>query len=136
MQLFKIVSLSTLVTFAFGKMDFYIDDTVKLCTKKGEAAEAIDISQFELIATSDTEMMINGSVKFLKGFEEPWRVIFHTEKFERGQWNALAYQRRMDDLCKNIHGPTEIWYQYAKVLKGCPLKAGVIFFKYFLIRFP
>lgn len=125
MQLFKIILLPLLATSTVGKMDFYIDEAIEVCVKPADAANRIDISQLELIATSDTEMVINGSVNILKHVEAPWKAYVFTEKFDRGHWNLYAYERRIDDFCSNIHKQTETWYQYTKDLKGCPLEPGV-----------
>lgn len=127
MHFLKLFSLVIFTVSVFGKMDFYIDETVENCAESGEAAEAFDFSKLDFIAKSDTEMIMNGSVNFKKDFDKPWRVFAFTEKFDRGQWNAYAFQRRIEDFCSIIHSPTENFYQYTKDLKGCPLSAGVSF---------
>lgn len=108
-------------------MDIILDEDFEKCTADGEEAGLVDLSNFELIAETDTKVFANGNLTFPKGIKAPLEVHAFAEKFHRGQWDVYAYDRRIPDFCAVIHQPTETWYQFLKDVQGCPLEAGVRF---------
>lgn len=111
--------------FTLGKMEIIMSETIEKCSKPNEEARVFDISELELIAVSDTEIIINGSIKFLKEIKAPWVSDSFSEQFYRGQWDMYVYQRRFPDFCAVLHSPVEVWYNYTKTFKSCPLKPNV-----------
>lgn len=101
------------------------DEVIQDCTTPDTKAGFFDFSGLEIIAENDTHAYLNGSWKFLKEVSSPWVYVIYTERFERGQWNLFAFNKRVPDFCKVIHSPTEPWYMIYKNVPGCPLKAGV-----------
>jgi hypothetical protein len=110
---------------SFGKIEIILHETFEKCVKPEEEAGVIDMTSFELIAESDSDVFMNGSVKFLKEIKAPWIVHAYTEKFIRGQWSLYAMEKKISDFCAVIHKKSEIWYNYMKDLPGCPLEQGV-----------
>lgn len=125
MELDCAVIFLNLVVLISGKMDFIIDEKIETCVGSGEAAGAVDISHVELVAETDTKLVINGTVTFLKAIQSPWPTHTFAEKNDRGKWNLYAYEKTVKDFCSVMHKPTEVWYYYMKNLKGCPLQPGV-----------
>lgn len=106
-------------------MDIIIDEKIETCVVSKEAAGVMDVSQMELVAETDTKLVLNGTITFLKAVQSPWPTHSFAEKYERGKWNLFAYDKKLPDFCALIHRPNEIWYYYTKQLKGCPLQPGV-----------
>ena len=101
-----------------------MDEKIENCAPPDQDAKALDTSNFELIAVTDYESYINGSIKFLKKLDG--KIPFHayTEKFDRGQWHMSVYNARRD-FCSSWHDPKEVWYAKMERHKGCPLEVGV-----------
>lgn len=116
---------SMLLKFTSAKITMILDEGFEKCVEPEEDANVFDFSNAEIVAESDTDVYFNGSVKFLKKVESPWFLHIYTEKFERGEWNVYAMNRKIKDFCAVLHNPLEVWYRYSKNLKGCPLAAGV-----------
>lgn len=108
-------------------IEIILHETIENCAEPGEEAGVFDMTNFELIAESDTDVFINGTVKFLKEIKAPWITHAFTEKFMGGRWSLYALERKFPDFCAVMHSRTEIWYNYMKDLPGCPLKKGVHF---------
>lgn len=111
--------------FAMGKMEVILDEKIDNCTK-GQGG-ALDFSNFELIAESDTMIFANGSVKFLKTAADPFKNHAYTEKYERGQWNLQVLDKKYPDFCKTKDVPTEQAYKFFVDCPKCPFQAGASF---------
>lgn len=107
----------------FAKMEIMVDESLQNCTKPGTGG-ALDFSEFELIAESDTVLYMNGSVKFLKTAALPFKNYVYAEKFERGQWTLQAFERKYPDFCNVKNDPKEVAYSYFRVCPKCPFEAG------------
>lgn len=125
MRLFHLLSLQSFISFAFGKMEIYLDEKIEKCVDAQDDAGYLDLSDFFIVAESDTSVFLNGSVRFLKTIESPWKVHMVGEKFERGEWNVYAFNKKVADFCAVMHSPAEVWYPYFKDFNGCPIEAGV-----------
>lgn len=110
---------------SFSRIEIILHETLENCVQSGEEAGVIDMTKFELIAVSDTEVFLNGTVKFLKAIKAPWIVHAFTEKNIRGQWSLYALEKKIPDFCEVMHRKSEIWFSYMKDLPGCPLEKGV-----------
>jgi hypothetical protein len=110
-----------------SKFGMVMSETVDNCAPPDEDAKAIDMSDYELISVSDTDVRINGSIKYLRDFANA-SLHLYTEKFIRGRWHKEIYEIRRASFCESIHNPNEVWYMKAKRLKGCPLGPGVRIF--------
>jgi hypothetical protein len=121
-------------TFSLGdcilrKIVPIIDEKFENCATAEEDAEALDRSNIEIIAESDTEVYINGSLKFLRQVGQLLPFRMYAEKLQRdGQWLVESFNIKRPDFCDALHNPTEVWYAKSKKYK-CPLKAGVRSFK-------
>lgn len=102
-----------------------IGEEVENCASPEEDVKLFDLSEYELIALSDYEVFLNGSIKILKNVESPVPLRIYAERFDRNQWNVMYYDTKRLDFCTSLRNPTEIWYQKLKNQKGCPLKPGV-----------
>lgn len=125
MMLVAVVQL--LINFSNCKVVTMFDEAIKDCTTPETKAGVYDFTGMDVIAQDDTHAFLNGTWKFLKDVKSPWVYVIYTERFERGQWNVYAFNKRVSDFCKVIHSPTESWYNIYKNVDGCPLKAGVSF---------
>lgn len=119
--------LAIFFSIAFGKMEIVIDEKLEKCVDAKDDAGVSDLSEFEIIAESDTKVFLNGSIKFLKNVEAPWMIHMFAEKLHRGQWNVYAIDKTVPDFCSVMHSPKEVWYPYVKDFGGCPIAAGVSF---------
>ena len=110
----------------FRKFGIIVDEKIENCAPPDQDAKLFDFSNFELIAVTDYETLINGSIKFLKKLDG--KIPFHaySEKFDRGQWHVSVYDARREDCCFSWHDSKEAWYAKLKRHKGCPLEVGVI----------
>lgn len=113
-------------SLVFGKMEIIVDEKIVNCTEPGDLAGAMDFSQVELVAESDTTIVSNGTIRFLKPVKAPWKVHAYAERFTRGQWTLYGYNKKIDDFCTVMHNPTEIYYKWFKVCPKCPLEVGAI----------
>ena len=122
----QIIILSIfLPNFTTGRMKVMIDERVENCTTPGVQSGLFDFSSFELIAESDTEIYANGSIKYLKELKSPLKVHVYTEKFDRGKWNVMAYDKHQSDFCRVMHDLKEPSYKFFKDCPKCPIKPGV-----------
>lgn len=71
-------------------------------------------------------MNTQGKLKITKTVTSPWKSHIYIEKFDRGKWNVALFDRKVDDFCKSIQKPTEVWYRFTSRLKhkNCPFNAG------------
>lgn len=124
---FQLVSICclTFLLRAFGKMEFTVDEKIENCPEAQNEAKIYDLSNFEIVAESDTETFLNGTIVFLHAVEAPWKMHIYSEMFHRGQWSVYAVDKKFTDFCSVMHNPNEIWYPYMKDLKGCDIKVGV-----------
>lgn len=120
-----VISALILCDFAMGKMQVMIDETFENCTESGAASGAFDFSKFELIAETDTAIYANGSIKFAREIKSPLKLRLFTEKFDRGQWNIMVYDKTLPNFCQSMHDPKEIMYKFFKHCPPCPYAAGV-----------
>jgi hypothetical protein len=74
---------------------------------------------------SDTEVFLNGSVKFPFGLEAPWKSRFYAEQYVRNQWVSGMVDRKIPDMCDWKLNPAEIWYPYLKDQTNCPIPIDV-----------
>lgn len=117
--------LSLLILTVDGKVVPVLDETWENCVSDKDRAGAYDTSRLEVINVDDFHSVLNGTWKFTRDIEAPWNFKVFTERFERGQWNVFAFNRRVNDLCSVLHNPTEPWYNIFKHVQGCPIKSGV-----------
>lgn len=104
-------------------MEIVLDETIENCTKPGIGG-AMDFSEFELIAESDTVIYLNGKIKFLKNGANPFKIYVYAEKFERGKWNVQAVERTYPDFRESINSPKEVSFNYFQNCSKCPFQAG------------
>jgi hypothetical protein len=104
---------------------FVVSGSFENCSPQDQDAKAFDVSNFEMIAESDTDVYMNGSVKFMRDVGSNTGVHIFYEKLIRGQWNIEVFNANRSSFCASLQNPMEGWYIKTKKLKGCPLKAGV-----------
>lgn len=95
------------------------------CVKPKDKAGVCDFSSMEVIAEDQKHSFLNGSFKFMKDLKAPWDYKLYTERFERGQWNVFAFNKRVKDFCAVMHKSSEPWYGFYKGVPGCPAAKGV-----------
>jgi hypothetical protein len=117
--------LSVTQTRLISKFIPIIDERVENCAKPGKDAKAWDLSNYELIAESDEDIFINGSMKVLREINEGLPVHIYAERFERDQWHVMYFNQKRPDFCASLKNPSEVWYNKLKNKKGCPLNIGV-----------
>lgn len=105
-------------------MEIILDEKLENCTAPGVKAGALDFSEFELIAESDTEIFANGTVKFLKNAASPFKNRVYAEKFDRGQWTPQLIDKKYPDFCAVKNIPSEPFYKYFLDCPKCPFQAG------------
>lgn len=123
--LFIMLVIATAFTTTSAKVVFVFDESLIECAEPKDKAGFFDFSELEVIAEDDTHAYLNGIWKVTKDLESPWYLAIYTERYERGQWNAFAYNKRIKDFCAVMHNPTEPWYGFFKQVPGCPAKKGV-----------
>jgi hypothetical protein len=107
------------------KFAFIVSETYENCAPDGQDANGLDMSEFELIAESDTEVALNGSIKFMRKVESTIPCEVYIEKFIRGQWVKELYDKKFNDLCEAIDNPRNAFYKKFEKQKRCPLDVGV-----------
>jgi hypothetical protein len=123
----KLQLISLLLSFSsiIGKIAFLPDDKIENCSEPGEAAGYYDITGVEIIIETDTDIYINGTVGFLKEVTAPWKTHVYTEQYVRSEWVPAVIEKKIPDLCKTLHSPTEPWYNHLKDQIGCPIPIEV-----------
>jgi hypothetical protein len=119
-----IVSSQVDLSSALGKYEVILSETYEDCSPKGRNANALDLSNFELIATSATNTVINGTIKILRDFKNASIHVF-AEKNYRSTWHKELFEAKRPSFCESWRSPKEVWYTRTKNLRGCPLGAGV-----------
>lgn len=113
-----------IVDLVLGKMEIILDEKLEDCSDPEDAAGLFDLSDFEMIAETDTSIFLNGTIRFRKDVQAPWKVFGYGETYDRATWSKRA-ERTIPDFCQVMHTPTEQWFPYFKDQPGCPYKAGV-----------
>jgi hypothetical protein len=108
-----------------AKVGIFFDDTIEDCTEEGDNAGYYDLSQLEIFIESDTDIYLNGTVKFLQEITSPWKTEVKSDEYVRSEWVPSVVQRKIPDFCAVLHSPIEPWYNFMKDLTGCPISAGV-----------
>jgi hypothetical protein len=125
MTTFHLPLLLTFFTSTTAKVVFLLDGDLEKCVEPENDDKLFDISDLDVIFESDTDIFINGSVKFLKTIRSPLKVHAYAEQYVRSQWVISMIDKRIADGCASMHNPLEPWYNLYKNLSGCPLEAGV-----------
>lgn len=117
-----------LIDCSDSKVLIIIYEDYERCVEPEEEAGKLDFSDLHIIALSDTKVYLNGSVKFLKDINAPWRIFAFGERFIRNKWLMDSIHRKVSDLCQSIQSPLEPWYFITSKFehKNCPFPAGVI----------
>lgn len=88
-------------------------------------ANVFDYTDFEIYSLNDTHSYFNGTWKFNRELNNPWKYHFYTETYTRGKWLIQAADSVIPDLCEKMHDPFKPWYEIYKHLEPCPRPAGV-----------
>jgi hypothetical protein len=106
----------------------------EICVDTEELAGVLDFSEFQIIAESDTDVYLNGSLNFVKEVEAPWKAKIFTEKFDRNEWHIKALDKKISDFCESIRDEKEPWYFVTSKFEPneCPFAAGVSFLMQFV----
>lgn len=93
-----------------------------------------DFSQFEFVPVSDSDTAFNGTWKFNYDMMSPWRIEFHLQKYDRGEW-LLQLKKTYANFCPELRNPLHPGNFILKHIPACPIKAQVsLKFKFFLIE--
>lgn len=119
--------LLLVVVICEAKIFPFIHEDFESCVEPEDDGGYFDYSNFQLVATSDTEIYANGSVEFVKEVKSPWKANFYNEKYDKGSWYRTGPTKRIDDFCHTIQSPLEVWYPVTRLFnhKNCPFPAGV-----------
>jgi hypothetical protein len=130
----SLISLALLCLFksAFGGMEMIPSEQIEICGKAEESAGVYDVSMFNIVTESDDDFFFNGTVKFLKSFGAPWKVDTFTEQFYRDKW-VPGVEKKIPDFCSEMKNPANVFYQFFKDQKDCPIEAGVRTFGRFIV---
>lgn len=104
----------------------FIHEGYEMCVAPEERANMFDYSNLEIVAESDDEVFLNGSLVVLKNITE-WKLTAWLERFQQGSWDMELAKKHYPDLCPHIQSPAELFYFISKKLqnKNCPFLAGV-----------
>lgn len=127
-QLFHFLYFVVYFYCAVGRIAILPDEGIENCAKPEERADYFDLDKLEVIVESDYDVFLNGTFRFNKEIKS-WNAHFYTEEFYRNEWTRRLVDRKVADFCKVIHSPTELWYNQMKKQPGCPIKAGVNFYR-------
>lgn len=112
-----------LFRLSIGKIVLFPDDKVEFCSEEQSGHFAYD--DLHVLIESDTDIFLNGTVKFLKEVKSPWKVYAFAEQYVRDQWVVAMFNRKIPDYCAVMKNPGEFWYAMLKDKKGCPIPEGV-----------
>lgn len=82
------------------------------------------VLDLDVIAESEYDMYLNGSLTFLADIKAPWRIEAYGKKLEQGEWYRKI-ERKVDDFCFSKNNPADIFHPLFRKFKDCPLKKGV-----------
>lgn len=127
MRNFTKLSFFALLIVCEAKIVAFIHEGLEDCTEPGEDPHMFDVSTLKLIATSDSEIYLNGTWKFLKETKSVWLIDIYTEKYGKGSWYRTGVSKKVPDFCNSVQSRLESWYFATKEFthKNCPFPAGV-----------
>lgn len=101
---------------------YVFDEKVFDCSEK-DKKKVFNID-LDVIAESEYEMYLNGTMTFLIDIESPWRVEAYGKKLEQGEWYKKV-ERSVRDFCFSKNNPADIFYPLFGKFKNCPISKGV-----------
>lgn len=119
----QIMISAALLASGSAKLKIEADGMLVKCDPKADTPGAIE-PNLEFIMDDDDNLYVNGTYLFHREIKK-WPVKFYTMKLSEGNWISGPFQRTVNDFCKSIHSPIEIWYPLFKTFNGCPIKKGV-----------
>jgi len=126
----KLLTLLLLVVPALieSKVIVVLKEQFERCNN--DKGEYVNHDNFEVVALSDTLVILNGTVTVMKEMAGPIKARVYCERYERGQWTMSAIQRKVDDFCIEMDNKREPWYEAFKDRddKKCPFTAGSKFY--------
>lgn len=79
----------------------------------------------DIVALSDDEAAVNGSLNFLSEVRSPFIIRVFMERFYRGKWLVEIFDRKYPDFCVAMKNPLEPFYYMFANSPKCPFPAGV-----------
>jgi hypothetical protein len=86
--------------------------------------KVLEYSDNFFVPINDTDTFMNGTIKFLRQINAPWRAEFQFQKYIRGEW-ILELKKTYDDACIEIHNKVGFTYFFMKNIPSCPIAPGV-----------
>lgn len=121
------IIIASLLAFTCAKVVPVISEQYETCVSPENSAGKYDTSGVELIALSDTDLFVNGSLKILKEVKSPFSGKVFAERFDRGAWSLELFNRNYNDFCTTFVNPLEPSYVFTSKMepKACPFPANV-----------
>jgi hypothetical protein len=123
----EICILFAIIIHSYGALiprnkKFVFDEKVYECDEK--SVKKVFDHDLDIIAESEYEMYLNGSLTFLVDIKAPWRIEAVGMKLELGDWHKKL-EKSVQDFCFTKNNPTDIFYPMFGKFKNCPLTKGV-----------
>jgi hypothetical protein len=112
-----------IIQSSIGKIVLLPDDKIEICSEEKSGHFSYDDLHIEI--ESDTDIFLNGSVKFLKEVKSPWNLKAYAEQSVRDKWIVAMFNRKIPDYCAAMKQHGEFWYDMLKDKQGCPILEGV-----------
>lgn len=121
------IIIASLLAFTSAKVVPVISEQYETCVSPENSAGKYDTSGVELIALTDTDLFVNGSLKILKEVKSPFSGKVFAERFDRGAWSLELFNRNYNDFCTTFINPLEPSYVFTSKMepKACPFPANV-----------
>lgn len=119
----QILIVLALVSYSVAKLRILADGMLEKCDSNANSPGAIE-PNIEFIMDDNDVLFLNGTYFFHREIKK-WPVKFYTMRLVEGNWIYAPFQRIVEDFCKVIHSPMEVWYFIFKKVGGCPIKKGV-----------
>lgn len=123
MFLGQLVIIVAFLSHSMAKFRIEAEGMLEKCDSKANSPGAIE-PNLEFIMDDNDVLYMNGTYYFHREIKK-WPMKFYTMRLVEGNWVSAPFQRKVDDFCKSIHNPIEVWYFIFKQFRGCPIKKGV-----------
>lgn len=126
----EVLSVLLLVTIrlVWSFMEIVPFENVETCYGSDEPMHLTDHSALKIVAESDEDFYLNGTMIFLKELSGRIKTILIAEQWHRDTW-VTSIESTQDDTCAAIEDEKLPTYQFFKDQKKCPLVVGVSFKK-------
>jgi hypothetical protein len=120
---FLLIVISASHQFISRSKKYVFDENTYDCSTDKSEKKVFDVD-LDIIAETEYDMFLNGTMTFLVDVKPPWRVETYGKKLEQGEW-FKKLERSVRDFCFSKNNPTDVFYPFFGNKKNCPISKRV-----------